>query len=420
MEPIQILIGSIVICSLGFAIIKPYISIIVFIIASCSISPDIFGASKIELVPFCGEQLSWVIVLIIIFCWITNALKQRDFRVIIGVQGWLLFAFWIIILISSVFAVDNSVCLEHLRGIAIVFFIYFGILNIVKTKEQLISILWTLVIVFGLSALEANIKYFQHGITPAVDPVYRDNNYFAHLLVMIIPFVFYLTFISRSLFLNVLLFILFFAMIMSCILTFSRGGFLGLIGIMAFIILKSQKKLLLLIIIGMFATVAIFFMPSQYNERIKSILSYEQDSTAMQRVYAWQAGYKMFLSNPLTGVGVGNFKDLSIQYNPKMPDKITAHNSFVQVVAECGLPGIIIFLALFITTGRELLRLRQFAQKSHKHLWLLPIVNMIEVSICGYIIGYSFSSGTYLWLLYILMGLTAVLSQITTQKEVTD
>lgn len=204
LEPIQILMGSIVICSLGFAIIKPYISIIVFIIVAYYISRDIFGASTIELVSFGGEQLSWVIISIIIFCWIINSLKQRDFRVIIGVQGWLLFAFWIIILISSVFAVDNNLCLEHLRGITIVFFIYFAILNLVKTKEQLILILWTLVIVFGLSAIEANINYFWHGITPAVDPIYHDNNYFAHLLVMVIPVVFYLIFISRSFFLNVI------------------------------------------------------------------------------------------------------------------------------------------------------------------------------------------------------------------------
>lgn len=60
------------------------------------------------------------------------------------------------------------------------------------------------------------------------------------------------------------------------------------------------------------------------------------ESSAAGRVDAWYEGMHMFLSKPLFGVGAGNFTD----YN-----YLTAHNSFMLVLAETGLFGFITWLA---------------------------------------------------------------------------
>ncbi len=60
------------------------------------------------------------------------------------------------------------------------------------------------------------------------------------------------------------------------------------------------------------------------------------ESSAAGRVDAWYEGLHMFMSKPLFGVGAGNFTD----YN-----NLTAHNSFVLVLAETGLFGFITWLA---------------------------------------------------------------------------
>jgi O-antigen ligase len=59
------------------------------------------------------------------------------------------------------------------------------------------------------------------------------------------------------------------------------------------------------------------------------------ESSALGRVDAWYEGMHMFLSHPVLGVGVGNFTD----YN-----QLTAHNSFVLVLAETGLIGYTLWL----------------------------------------------------------------------------
>ena len=66
-----------------------------------------------------------------------------------------------------------------------------------------------------------------------------------------------------------------------------------------------------------------------------------EESSAFGRVDAWYEGLHMFLSNPLFGVGAGNFTD----YN-----ELTAHNSLVLVIAETGLLGYVIWLA-FVCYG---------------------------------------------------------------------
>ena len=60
------------------------------------------------------------------------------------------------------------------------------------------------------------------------------------------------------------------------------------------------------------------------------------ESSAFGRVDAWYEGMHMFFSNPLLGVGPGNFTD----YN-----QLTAHNSWVLVLAETGFLGYTLWLA---------------------------------------------------------------------------
>lgn len=64
-------------------------------------------------------------------------------------------------------------------------------------------------------------------------------------------------------------------------------------------------------------------------------LDADEDSAA-GRVDAWYEGLHMFMSKPLFGVGAGNFTD----YN-----HLTAHNSFVLVLAETGMFGFVTWLA---------------------------------------------------------------------------
>jgi len=64
-------------------------------------------------------------------------------------------------------------------------------------------------------------------------------------------------------------------------------------------------------------------------------------SEGADRLSAWSTGLELFKGSPIFGIGFGNFTNFN---------EITAHNSFVLCLAELGLVGTTIWLALLVTT----------------------------------------------------------------------
>ncbi len=63
----------------------------------------------------------------------------------------------------------------------------------------------------------------------------------------------------------------------------------------------------------------------------------EASESTVERLEAWAAGFDMFRSSPIWGVGVDQFTKNHY---------LTAHNSLILVMAELGLPGMVLWLAL--------------------------------------------------------------------------
>ena len=92
---------------------------------------------------------------------------------------------------------------------------------------------------------------------------------------------------------------------------------------------------------GLLALIGVLMMlPSRLSELDAG------ESSAAGRVDAWYSGLEMFLQSPLFGIGPGLFADNNAN--------LTAHNSFVLVMAEMGLVGYTIWLAFVVTVGISL------------------------------------------------------------------
>ena len=82
------------------------------------------------------------------------------------------------------------------------------------------------------------------------------------------------------------------------------------------------------------------------------------------RMQIWQRGVGYMLRYPILGVGPGNFQTAEGTLSPFAQRQQfgvgvrwnAAHNSFVQVGAELGLPGLILFVAIIATAFRALRR----------------------------------------------------------------
>ena len=158
--------------------------------------------------------------------------------------------------------------------------------------------------------------------------IFNDPNDLGLLFVTTLPMVFYLS--GRGGFLGRIFWLTGAALLLYAIyLTNSRGAILAVVAIGA-VYLWRKRGLMTAVVLSSFGLMGLMLLPSRIQE-----LDVDE-SSAFGRVDAWYEGLHMFLSHPVFGVGAGNFTD----YND-----LTAHNSFVLVLAETGFIGYILWLA---------------------------------------------------------------------------
>jgi len=82
------------------------------------------------------------------------------------------------------------------------------------------------------------------------------------------------------------------------------------------------------------------------------------------RIYFYDACVNMFLDHPFTGIGTGNFPKFYPKYHPEQfGDRVVGtgsfinpHNDFLEALAENGLPGFLLFSAIFLIPVINLFR----------------------------------------------------------------
>ncbi|HEY8682264.1 MAG TPA: O-antigen ligase family protein, partial [Rhodanobacter sp.] len=158
--------------------------------------------------------------------------------------------------------------------------------------------------------------------------IFNDPNDLGLLFVATLPMALYLS--ARGGFLGRIFWLAGAALLLYGIyLTNSRGAFLAVMVIGA-VYLWRTRGLLIALLLSSVGMMGMMMLPSRVQD-----LDVDE-SSAFGRVDAWYEGLHMFLSHPVFGVGAGNFTD----YN-----YLTAHNSFVLVLAETGFFGYILWLA---------------------------------------------------------------------------
>jgi putative inorganic carbon (HCO3(-)) transporter len=240
---------------------------------------------------------------------------------------------------------------------------------------------------------------------------FNDPNDLGMFLVMNIPFACYFMNRGKSLTKLTMLFALT-AIGYGIYMTGSRGTMLGAGALAAayFLVVNAGPKLFIASIT--FAPIAAVVVAS---------LQSNIDASADGRLEAWYAGILMLLSNPILGVGKGNFLE---------EHGLVAHNSYIHVAAELGIPGYslwggaLIFTALssyYVIKFRVIKKTSEVNDEniitplSEEKLAELAINKTLFFSLVGYMVTAFFLSRMFTLLLFIFMGM-AIASQIRLVK----
>ncbi len=79
------------------------------------------------------------------------------------------------------------------------------------------------------------------------------------------------------------------------------------------------------------------------------------DNSAAFRVWTWKGSVKMAAANPVLGTGIGTWPDLYPRYALTGFTRV-AHNSYLQLADECGIPALLVLLGTLGLLGASLVR----------------------------------------------------------------
>jgi len=288
--------------------------------------------------------------------------------------------------------------------------------NVVRTEWRLKGLIWLSLGVGCLLSLNALDNYWAGNFTVEgyrvegnLGGMFANPNDMALHLVTMVPIAVALLLATRKFPIKLLYAACAVLMVAGTVVTFSRGGFMGLLCGAAVLAWKlGRRNRLMVIVVSVLALAAfLVLMPGNYGVRLLSLFDSNLDAvgSSSARRELLKLSVKVALRHPLFGVGMGNFHIVSIHEH-------VSHNAYTQVAAEMGLIAMALY-TLFIVT--PLRRLRQIERETfadrHRSFYFYLAVG-IQAGLVAYMVSSFFASVAYQWYVYYLVAYAIALRRI--------
>lgn len=259
---------------------------------------------------------------------------------------------------------------------------------------------------------------------------FGDNNHLALILVMLLPFLFYLFVhlrngLARWGFAGAAL-----LTTLAVLATGSRGGFVGLFLVAVALVLTTKRRWLALVIVAVGATVVLNSATDEWVERMQTIKTAEADASFMGRVAAWKVSSAIAVENPVFGGGFRAVQSkpiwdrfqssqglLGFVDTPQLSRSgVAAHSIWFEVMGDQGFVGLFLFMLLI---GNVVLVRRAVWQKARalgrQHAWAGDLADAVAISMLAFVVTGSLLSAAYFELPYLCMMVMECLRQHLTR-----
>lgn len=340
--------------------------------------------------------------------WFINQVSQMKFSVRLDKQMLWVFGFFLSIVLSGFTAIDKLATLEMLLYFLKLFILYFLIVQIILTKTQLKAAFW---VVIGSTLLSLAVGLIsQLTNLPIIGQVEQglrlrglagQPNVLALHLMIIIPILMLYTFKKKNLIVKIVFAFLSIFAFVGFLGTFSRSALIALIIIFIGLLYILRENRWLLFVTFFSIVALLLIVPDIIWERIQSIGEFKQDPSLRWRFILYQAAFQSFISNPLTGIGLGNFVLISHQFTNW---HLIVHNTLLDVAVETGLIGLITFSGFIVSSIYYLnYSQKQFIKLKDSSLGI--IYTGLLMSFLGFCVFSLFHSTHHYFILWALIGL---------------
>jgi O-antigen ligase len=194
------------------------------------------------------------------------------------------------------------------------------------------------------------------------------------------------------------------SLVASTLLGASRGGFIAIVICFLYVAFRLKRFIGTTVVAGAVMLFFLAVLPSSPLQRLLEPSREAAYSTLLRKQLA-RAGMEMIRQNPLTGVGVSRFKQLSADYNPELGRiRLIGHNTYVEVAEEMGIPMLLVFLTILVLTWNRARRMAAYCQAKQLRIGE-QLARSIEIAIPCYAVMATFLSAEFIrniWMLVFL------------------
>jgi O-antigen ligase len=301
--------------------------------------------------------------------------------------------------------------------------IFIVFVNVVRTEMRL-RLLLLLILAVSIYLSISAINDYRHGvfavgefetarIAGRIKGLFENSNDLALHLVSMIPIAIALGLYRPGLPRKLIYFGAVAVMMAAVIVTYSRGGFIGLVAAGLILVRRLGKKNRVATTGALVFAVLVFLVaaPGAYSGRLSTVFNSAADVTgsSTQRTEVLKRSIWVSLRYPLFGVGIGNF-------HHKSEHELATHNAYTQVSSEMGMGAFVVYLMFLIYPLRRmrLVEKQSYEQPEQRRFYYLSIG--LQGALVGYMVSSFFGAVAYQWYVYYLVGYAVCLHRLYIMK----
>jgi probable O-glycosylation ligase (exosortase A-associated) len=271
---------------------------------------------------------------------------------------------------------------------------------LLTSRRRIHAMVWLLAISIGYYGVKGGMFTIMTGgafrVQGPPDTMIGDRNHMAVALLVALPLMNYLRLQSAHYLVRMGLLAASGFTLLAAVGSQSRGALVALAATATVLWWRSRRKLVSAIVLFGCIAGILAFMPDTWAERMNSILTYEDDASAMGRIRIWTASWLLALKYPFTGVG---FRSMYYQHivdlvSPELRAR-AVHSIYFEPLGEHGFPGFFVWLGLTLAGIYYALRLVRISRNRPELAWAGDLGRMVQVSIVAYLTGGAFLSLSY-------------------------
>lgn len=291
-------------------------------------------------------------------------------------------------------------------------------LLLIDSRAKLLGLLAAIALAIGLVTLKGGYWAIVNGLGDRVygppGSQYYDNNHFAVLMIMNIPLLLLLAGEARDRSLRMVLLALVGVHYVAVISSWSRGALLAL-GVTTLLLLwQARRRWLVLGLLGVGVVSAFVLVPADWFERMGSIAAAGADESAQTRLAVWRIGLQAALEHPLFGIGFEGWRVVAGTASGRTTDW---HSIYIEILAEHGFIGLLLWGALLLATLFGLTRLTGAARCGRAPDWAGRYAALLRTALVAYAVGGAFLGISYWDIFYHLLLIAALLFSLVRQAQ---